>query len=137
VPGQVYLYYAVGVVCVAVLLAGAAIAVLPRLGPVPQVGAVLLAGAYLAVQVPLNWHLATISANAYTANRNLSTAAADESVDAQTRCDTLLDWARRPWPEYYRDAVVEDVQEDFERAFGADFCSDPAVLRQLDDLTRP
>lgn len=134
-PGQVYLYYAVGVICVALLLAAAAITVLPHAGSTVRSGGLLVLGAFIAVQAPLNWHLATVSAEAYSINRNLSTAAVDDTVPPTVRCDTLLTWAQRPWPEYYLDAVVGDVQEDFLRIYGEQFCPDRSVLARIDELS--
>jgi hypothetical protein len=130
-PGQVYLYYAVGVICVALLIAALVVTVLPAAGSLVRSVALLLLGAFVAVQAPLNWQLSQISAEAYGINRNLSAAAADDGVPERIRCDTLLDWAERGWPEYYLDAVSEDVLEDFERAFGEPFCSDRTVLRKI------
>jgi hypothetical protein len=133
-PGQVYLYYAVGVICVALLLAAFVVTVLPHLGSFARSAGLLLLGAFVAVQGPLNWHLASVSAEAYSINRNLSSAAADDDVLPQTRCDTLLAWAQRPWPAYYLEAVVEDTQEDFLRKFDEPFCPDRSVLARIDEL---
>jgi hypothetical protein len=133
-PGQVYLYYAVGVLCVALLLAAVAVTLLPRAGATVRSGGLLVLGAFIAVQAPLNWHLATISAEAYSINRNLSTAGADADVPPDIRCDTLLTWAERPWPQYYLDAVVEDTQENFLRVHGEPFCPDLSVLATIDEL---
>jgi hypothetical protein len=131
-PGQVYLYYAVGAICVALLLAGAFITLAPRLRRGMRTAAALALGAYLTVQLPLNWHLAHVSAAAYANNRNLSGAATDDQVPEATRCDTLLAWAQAPWPQYYREAVVRGAQEDFQRVFGEPLCSDPTRLAQLE-----
>lgn len=134
-PGQVYLYYAVGVICVALLLAAVVVTVLPRAGSTVRSVALLLLGAFVAVQAPLNWHLASVSAGAYSINRNLSTAAADDDVPPAVRCDTLLTWAQRPWPQYYLDAVVEDIQENFLRVYEEPFCPDLSVLARIDELS--
>jgi hypothetical protein len=88
-------------------------------------------GAYLAVQLPLTWHLSDVSAGAYQNNLNLSRAASDDSVPARVRCDTLLAWAQGPWPKYYRDAVVRDAERDFQLAYGTPMCSDTALLKQV------
>jgi hypothetical protein len=133
-PGQVYLYYAVGVICVALLVAALVVTVVPHTGSFVRSVGLLLVGAFVVVQGPLNWHLASISEGAYTINRNLSTAAADDSVTPETRCGTLLDWAQRPWPGYYLSSVIEDTQENFERKFGEPFCTDRSVLARIDEL---
>ena len=130
-PGQVYLYYAVAVACVALLLSAALVVLGPRLAPGLRSAALLALGAYLALQVPLNLHLADVSAVAYSGNRDLSKAASDPQVPEQTRCDTLLAWTQRPWPQYYRASVVKYAQEDFQQAFGKPLCADPMRAAQL------
>lgn len=134
-PGQVYLYYVVAVVCVALLLAAFVLVVVPRFRPGVRTAGLVVLGAYLAVQLPLNWHLSQVSAAAYAANRNLATAAAESSVPTRVRCDTLLAWAQRPWPQYYRDAVIRDLQTDFRLAHGSAFCPDVDTQLQLQGPT--
>lgn len=132
-PGQVYLYYVVAVICVALLLATFFLVVAPRLRPGIRTAGLVVVGAYLCFQLPLNWHLSQVSAAAYSANRNLATAAAESSVPPQVRCDTLLAWAQRPWPQYYRDAVIRDVQNDFRLAHGTAFCPDVETQIRLQE----
>lgn len=133
-PGQVYLYYAVGVVCVAMLLAWAVHSLVPRLPRGAGAAALVLVGAYVAVQMPLNWHLSDVSAVAFAPNRVFAGAASTDDLPEATRCEAMLTWAQRPWPEYYRDAVVENSQESFRLRFGSPLCGDAEVLAEIDAL---
>ncbi|WP_024287597.1 hypothetical protein [Cellulomonas sp. KRMCY2] len=134
VPGQVYLYYVVGVLCVAVLLGWAIVALAP-LAPDPvRVTALILVGAFLMVQMPLNWRLAAESAQAFAPNRYLAGAATSGELPEADRCYALNAFLDHPWPDYYRVAITEDAQEDFERVFDEPLCTDPATLARLDAL---
>ncbi|RYV51363.1 hypothetical protein [Pengzhenrongella frigida] len=130
VPGQVYLYYVVGVVCAAILISWAIIALAPRAPSFAGPVALLLVGAFLMIQMPLNWRLATVSADAFALNRTLAGVVVTDEASEDERCAALAAWVTRPWPDYYREAVVGDAQEDFERVFGEPFCTDPVVLEQ-------
>jgi hypothetical protein len=130
-PGQVYLYYAVGVICVAILVSWAIIALVPRAPSAARVVALVLLGMFLVVQVSLNWRLATESVVAFTPNAVLGGAAMSDTAPETDRCAALVGFAERPWPTYYRTAIVEDSQEDYRLAFGKTFCSDPAALARV------
>ncbi len=136
VPGQVYLYYAVGVVCVSMLVAWVVIALGGRLRPVAP-ALLILVGAFVMVQVPLNWQLGGISEQAFTANRHLSKAASDDHVPPQQRCTALLMFAQHPWPDYYRKAVVPDAMADFQAVFDTPLCPDPVVVAKVQALLAP
>jgi hypothetical protein len=131
VPGQVYLYYGVGVICVAMLLAWAVHVLAPRLPRGVGPAALVLVGAFLAVQMPLNWHLSDVSAVAFAPNRVFAGAASTDDLPAADRCAAMLTWAERPWPEYYRDAIVQNSQESFALRFGTPLCPDAEVLEQI------
>lgn len=133
VPGQVYLYYSVGVVAVSALVAWVVLALGRRLRPAAPV-ALLLVGAFVMVQVPLNWYLGGISQQAFSVNRHLSRAASDDTVAPERRCAALLAFAEHPWPDYYRQAVVTNAITDFRLAFDAPLCPDPAVSAEVDAL---
>jgi hypothetical protein len=130
-PGQVYLYYAVGVICVAILVSWAILALAPRAPSAARIIALVLLGMFLVVQVSLNWRLATESVVAFTPNAVLGGAAVSDTAPETDRCAALVGFAERPWPTYYRTAIVEDTQDDYRLAFGKTFCSDPAALARV------
>ena len=134
VPGQVYLYYAVGVVSVAALLSWAVLVLAPRARRGAALVVMLVLGAYLTVQLPLNWQLSEVSAVAFAPNRVLAGAASTDDLPVETRCAAVLSWAQRPWPEYYREAVVTNAQQSFEQRFGTPLCTDDAVLAEIDAI---
>jgi len=133
VPGQVYLYYAVGVVCVSMLIAFVVIVFERRLRAAAPV-LLLLVGAFTMVQLPLNWQLSAVSEQAFSVNRLLVKAASNERVPPEARCAALLDFARHPWPDYYREAVVTNAVVDFQMVFDTPLCPDPAINAQVDEL---
>jgi hypothetical protein len=121
-PGMVYLFYAVGVLCVAVLGAVALLLLLPR-APSPVVTAGLLVVAvFVVTQVALNWAAVAKVDEIYYRNPDLTALSTDPDAPAAQRCEAMANWTARPWPEYYRVAVTESVQENYERVFGEPFC---------------
>ncbi|CAL8972012.1 MAG: hypothetical protein BGO38_13355 [Cellulomonas sp. 73-145] len=135
IPGQVYLYYSVGVVSAALLISWVVVAHargLARLAP----ALLIVVGAFAMVQVPLNWQLGGISASAYTVNHQLSRVASDDNVPSAARCAAVLAFAERPWPDYYRKAVVTNAITDFQLAFGTPLCPDPEVDAKVDALVK-
>jgi len=135
VPGQVYLYYAVAVVWVAILLAWGVLAAVSRLPSTVRMASLNLLGAFLMIQMPLNWQLASTTANAWAPNRALVAASTDRVAPAK-RCATLLAWAERPRPVYYRDTIVAHAQESFALKFGSDLCPDASTLAEIATLDR-
>jgi hypothetical protein len=122
-PGQVYLFYAVGVVAVAALIA-VLLTHLVRRMPTPVLAGLLpLAGIFVLVQVASNMSVADSVLRQYDQNGPLVALSTDGDADLDVRCAVLEAWSVRPWPEYYRTAVTEDVQENYERMFGEPFCS--------------
>ncbi|MCC2310076.1 hypothetical protein [Cellulomonas chengniuliangii] len=134
VPGQVYLYYGVGVVCVAILISWGIMAWAERIPMAGRPLVLLVIGALLVTQVSLNWRLATESAMAFAPNRTLAGAAITDDGTEQARCDALAGWIERPWPTYYLTVVTTDVQENFESVFGEPFCDDPVVIARVEEL---
>jgi hypothetical protein len=134
VPGQVYLYYVVGLVCSAILISWIILAVAPRAPSGVRVVSLVLIGAFLVVQVSLNWHLAAVSAQAFAGNRALAEVTVTNATPEDARCAALGAWVDRPWPAYYREAVVQDTQEDYARVFGEPFCTDQAILTKVNSL---
>ncbi|WP_263729310.1 hypothetical protein [Cellulomonas sp. SG140] len=134
-PGQVYLYYSVGMVSASLLVAWVIAAHGPRLSRLAP-ALLMLAGAFAMVQVPLNWELGGISARAYEVNHQLSRVASDDAVPADVRCAAVLAFAERPWPDYYRKAIVTDAITDFRLAFGSALCPNPDVRAKVDALVK-
>jgi hypothetical protein len=122
-PGQVYLFYAVGVVVVAVLIALLLTVVVRR----ARGGAVLMAltpviGLFVLTQVALNMMVADAIERNYPQNAPLVALSTDGHASADVRCAVLAAWVAEPWPQYYVDSVVEDLQENYDLEFGRPFC---------------
>ncbi|MGY1753221.1 hypothetical protein [Blastococcus sp. SYSU D01042] len=122
-PGLVYLSYAVGVICVAGLILLALLAVRRRPWARLLVVALPLTGAFVLLQVALNVALADITTVQYPVNARMVAQSVDGDLPEEVRCGTLQAWLERPWPEYYREAVTDGIQENYERMFGQPFCS--------------
>lgn len=122
-PGNVYLFYAVGVVAVATLLALALDWLRRRPWSVLLLGLLPLVGAFVLGQVAVNTAVADAVHRVYPLNAPLVGASTDPGVDVDARCAVLEGWWLQPWwPEYYSSAVGEDIQENFERMYGEEFC---------------
>ncbi len=135
VPGQVYLFHVVALGCLAALAVLAACAATGRWHGswsrgARTAGAALL-GVVVVVQLTISWHLADFMTGAFDGNIALTGAAVDGDLDQQQRCAILLRWADRPWPDYYRTAVVRAVERTYEVRFGEAFCASSAELEQL------
>jgi hypothetical protein len=130
-PGLVYLYYAVAVICVAILISWAILVLAPRAPSAVRVIALVLLGMFLVVQVSLNLRLAAESAGAFAPNGVLGGAAVSETATEDSRCAALVGFAEHPWPQYYRDAITKDAQIDYQSVFGKPFCSDQAALARV------
>jgi hypothetical protein len=121
-PGQVYLFYAVGVVAVALLLALGLMTLLRR-APRALLAALLpLAGLFVLVQVTVNMQVADVARAVVPHNGPLVALSTDGDAVPATRCAVLRAWLAQGWPEYYGTAVTEHVQENYEREFGEPFC---------------
>ncbi len=124
-PGQVYLSYAVGVVCVAALIVLALVALRRRRSARLLVVGLPLVGAFVLGQATLNMTLADITQTHYPINGQLVAQSADGDVPEFVRCGTLFDWmTKQGWPEYYLVAVRDGVQENYERMYGEPFCAE-------------
>lgn len=121
-PGQVYLFYAVGVVAVALLLALALPALLRRAPRVLVIALLPLAGLFVLVQVTVNLQVADVARTVLPHNGPLVALSTDGDATPGTRCAALEAWLSQGWPEYYRTAVSEHLQENYERTFGEPFC---------------
>jgi hypothetical protein len=124
-PGQVYLSYAVGVICVAALIVLALVALRRyRSGRMLVIGLPMV-GAFVLGQATLNMTLADITQSDYPINAQLVAQSADGDVPEFVRCGTLFDWmTKQGWPEYYLVAVRDGVQENYERMYGEPFCAE-------------
>lgn len=135
VAGQVYLYHVVGLGCLAVLVALAVAVGSGRWrGPLAaglRTTAALLLGVLVLVQLTLAWHLSDFLRGAFDGNLALTAAAVDGSLTQDARCAVLVRWADRPWPDYYRTAVVKDVQRTYQVRFGQPFCAGSAELQRV------
>jgi hypothetical protein len=90
----------------------------------PVLLALPLVGLFVVVQVALNTTLAEITTSYYPQNGLLVAQSADGDVPEQVRCRTLQDWlTQQGWPDYYRNAVLNGVQENYELQFGEPFCA--------------
>ncbi len=122
-PGQVYLFYAVGVVAVAGLLA-VVVGQLPRRGRAGTLVVLLpVVGLFVAVQVASNLTVAAAVSRTYDQNASLVALSTNPDSDPGTRCDVLAAWQQGPWPPYYRDLITRTLQEDFERVYDQPFCA--------------
>jgi hypothetical protein len=121
-PGQVYLYYAVGVVAVAALVTLAVPALLRRAPRVLLTAALPTAGLFVLVQVTVNLQAADAARAVSPHNAPLVSLSTDGDAAPGTRCSALEAWLGQEWPEYYRTAVTEHLQENYERRFGEPFC---------------
>jgi len=126
VAGQVYMYHVVALGSLAVIVALAVVAASGRWRGPRAAGtgaaAAMLVGAFVLVQLTVAWHLSDFLRGAFDGNRELTAAAVDASRTPDARCAVLVRWADRPWPDYYRSAVVIDVQRTYQARFGEPFC---------------
>jgi hypothetical protein len=115
--GQVYNYYAIGSIIVAVLLALAAhlyVHLVPRaLRPVFIVGI----AAFVLAQFMITWNVAERFNGATAANRNLLVAYT-EHWPMDERCVALLRWSEGPWPDYYEVAMIAGMEIGYLRFQG-------------------
>lgn len=124
-PGQVYLFYAVGVVVVAVLIALLLTVLVRRARTAALVALTPLVGLFVLVQVALNMAVADAVHRNYPQNAPLVALSTDGNASADVRCAVLAAWVAEPWPEYYIESVVENLQENYELEFGRPFCDQP------------
>ncbi len=121
-PGMVYLFYAVGVVSVAVLGTIALQLLLPRTPSSVVTAGLLVVAVFVVAQVALNWAAVAKIDEIYPHNPDMTALSTDPDAPPAQRCQAMAAWTARPWPEYYRSSVTESVQENYERAFGEPFC---------------
>lgn len=75
----------------------------------------------LFVQNTVNWRLTQQLTTSYSANRRVLDAY-DDDVPVVVRCAALVQWTSARWPQYYRDGIVDGLQESFEHFFDEPFC---------------
>jgi hypothetical protein len=120
--GQVYNYYAVGAVCLAIIL----VLLLCHIDwgrALPTVKILLVAGAFsLGVfQYFVNWNVTTQFNGALSGNRNLLAVFADKPPMSE-RCAALDAWKSMGWPEYYWLDMELGMNASYEIYHGEQFC---------------
>jgi hypothetical protein len=121
-PGLVYLFYAVGMLVVTVLIAIAVMAT--RVPSIWRVTSLMLLIWFAVGQQAINWTLSTMQRDAYVVNTDLGSAINDPALPIEARCERLQAWIDRGWPEYYLDAIVEYAPKSFEQLTGEQFCDE-------------
>jgi hypothetical protein len=120
--GQVYNYYAVGVVCLAIIVA-CLFSLIDwrkiRLSlKVFLVAVVLTSGAF---QYVINWNITNQFNMALSGNRNLLVAFADKPPMVQ-RCAAFEAWKAMGWPEYYWLDMELGMNATYLKFHGQEFC---------------
>jgi hypothetical protein len=122
-PGLVYLFYPIGLLSMSILITGVILQISQK--KLLSVGVVLLVfTTWFAInQQTINWTLGTQLQSAYTINTELSTALTNSAIEENQRCIRLERWLENPWPDYYREGVVEYLTESYPRLKDQEFCS--------------
>ena len=119
--GQVYNYYAIGSIVVAMMLALAFHLYVHRVPHLLRPALIVGIAAFVLAQFMLTWNVAE-QFNARTpANRNLLVAYT-EHWPMEERCEALLRWSEVPWPEYYEVAIIRGMEIGYMRFQGESFC---------------
>lgn len=126
-PGQVYLFYAVSVVAVAMLVALALVTLRGRAHGRLLLGLLPVAGAFVLAQVSVNVALAETTRGMVPNNASLVELSTDGDADPAVRCAVLEAWVAQGWPEYYSTPITEDLQENYQRVFDEPFCEEPGT----------
>lgn len=130
-PGLVYLFYSIGLLTLSVILA--ALVLLIPANRLMAMGSIILAGTiwFGINQETINWTLSTQMESAYRVNSELAAAITNSNITEEQRCQRLARWAERPWPEYYRSGVLENLTPTYQRLKGQDFCTSEATLSSV------
>jgi hypothetical protein len=121
--GQVYNFYAVGVVCLALIVAY--ISTLIDWRKIRQSLKILLLGVLLsfgAFQYVINWNITNQFNMALSGNRNLLVAFAEKPPMAQ-RCAAFEAWKAMGWPEYYWLDMELGMNANYLKFHGQEFCT--------------
>jgi hypothetical protein len=121
--GQVYLFYAVGVVAVATLVAIALTALRPRARSAALLALVPVAGAFVLAQVSVNVVIAERTRAMVPYNGPLMALSTDPDAPESERCEVLEKWMDQGFAPGYVARIRIDIQENYERKFGERFCS--------------
>jgi hypothetical protein len=121
--GQVYNYYAVGSICLAIIL----VLVLAQVNwsrTFPFIRALLIGGVLClgSFQYFINWNVTTQFNIASGGSRKLLAVFADKPPMAE-RCAALNVWKSMGWPEYYWLDMELGLNASYERYQGEKFCS--------------
>lgn len=126
-PGLVYLFYPIGMLSVTLIVATVLSFIPePRLLPI---GAILLAIAawFGGIQQTVNWTLGDQMRASYVLNSELGAAASNSRIDEATRCMRLQKWANLPWPDYYREGILQNLELSYQQLKHEDFCTVPGI----------
>lgn len=122
-PGLVYLFYPIGMLTVALVVAGLAVQISKK--RLLTLGVILLTGAawFGMTQQTINWTLSTQMESAYRHNSELAAASTNSRIDESLRCARLENWLTHEWPAYYREGVIENLEPTYLLLKGEDFCT--------------
>jgi hypothetical protein len=121
--GQVYNYYAVGVVCLAIIVAYLfSLINWQKIRPSLKVLLVAVVLSFGAFQYVINWNVTSQFNMALSGNRNLLVAFADKPPMAQ-RCAAFETWKAMGWPEYYWLDMELGMNATYLKYHGFEFCS--------------
>jgi len=121
-PGQVYLFYAVGVLAVALLLALCLLRMPRRVSQQLRLALLPLAGIFVLLQVTINMQVADVARSQVPYNAPLVALSTDGHARPAERCAALDAWSAQGWPEYYARSIRASIQENYHRTFGEPFC---------------
>jgi hypothetical protein len=121
--GQVYLFYAVGVVAFATLVAVALVALRPRARGVVLLALVPVVGGFVLAQFSVNVAVAETTRRMVPHNGPLVALSTDADAPESQRCEVLGQWLAQGFAPHYASAISVDLQENYERKFGEPFCS--------------
>jgi hypothetical protein len=121
--GQVYLFYAVGVVAVATLVAIGLTSLRRRARAVLVVALVPFVGAFVLAQVSVNLVLADYTKGMVPHNGPLVELSADPAAPESERCEVLQKWLDQGFAPAYANWIRSHLQKNYRNMYGEPFCS--------------
>lgn len=122
-PGQVYLFYATAVVCVAALLVLGVAALSPRWRGVLLGVLAPVAGVFVVVQVASNTTDVDTLLRVWPHNGPLVALSTDASAPLAQRCGALERFLDAGWPPAYSRPIARDLNEAYRARYGHPFCA--------------